>query len=398
MLSDALGEVTRGLEVVEFACGMPHLLKGGFSEGVSTKVDVYSIRQPLGVVGDHHAVQLPGDGPDVVLPDRDRRRQHRRGQAEREGPERRRTSSPSCGPRPACPPACSTSCTVTRWPSTALLDHPDVKSISFVGSTPIARYVYETRHAPAASACRPSAGPRTTWSCCPTPTSTWPPTPRSTPASAPPASAAWRSRRSSAVERRRRRAGREDRGADGHAEDRRRPARLRHGPAGHRRAPRQGRVLRAGRRSTPARRLVVDGRDPTVDGEDGGFWLGTDAVRPRHHRHEHLHRRDLRAGALGAAGRLVRRGGRPRQRQPVRQRHRHLHQRRRCGPALPERDRGRHGRHQRADPGADVVLLLRRLEGVAVRRHPRPRRRGRPLLHPRQGRHAAAGSTRATAA
>mgnify|MGYP003341447191 CR=1 FL=1 len=51
MLSDALGEVTRGQEVVEFACGIPHLLKGGFSEGVSTGVDVYSIRQPLGVVG-----------------------------------------------------------------------------------------------------------------------------------------------------------------------------------------------------------------------------------------------------------------------------------------------------------------------------------------------------------
>ncbi|MDQ1585910.1 MAG: malonate-semialdehyde dehydrogenase (acetylating) / methylmalonate-semialdehyde dehydrogenase, partial [Actinomycetota bacterium] len=51
VLSDAVGEVTRGLEVVEFACGIPHLLKGGFSENVSTKVDVYSIRQPLGVVG-----------------------------------------------------------------------------------------------------------------------------------------------------------------------------------------------------------------------------------------------------------------------------------------------------------------------------------------------------------
>src|SRR6478735_3711190 len=47
-LADAEGEVTRGLEVVEFACGIPHLLKGGFSENVSTKVDVYSLRQPLG--------------------------------------------------------------------------------------------------------------------------------------------------------------------------------------------------------------------------------------------------------------------------------------------------------------------------------------------------------------
>ena len=49
VLSDALGEITRGLEVVEFACGIPHLLKGGFSSGVSTGVDVHSVRQPVGV-------------------------------------------------------------------------------------------------------------------------------------------------------------------------------------------------------------------------------------------------------------------------------------------------------------------------------------------------------------
>ena len=49
VLSDALGEVTRGMEVVEFACGIPHLLKGSYSEGASTSIDVYSIRQPLGV-------------------------------------------------------------------------------------------------------------------------------------------------------------------------------------------------------------------------------------------------------------------------------------------------------------------------------------------------------------
>src|SRR5476649_2105663 len=50
VLSDAMGEVTRGLEVIEFCCGIPHLLKGGFSEQASTGIDVYSIRQPLGVV------------------------------------------------------------------------------------------------------------------------------------------------------------------------------------------------------------------------------------------------------------------------------------------------------------------------------------------------------------
>src|ERR1700740_828958 len=51
VVSDALGEVSRGQEVVEFACGIPHLLKGGFTENASTKVDVYSVRQPLGPVG-----------------------------------------------------------------------------------------------------------------------------------------------------------------------------------------------------------------------------------------------------------------------------------------------------------------------------------------------------------
>ena len=50
VLADALGEVARGLENIEFACGIPHLLKGGYSEQASTGVDVYSIRQPLGVV------------------------------------------------------------------------------------------------------------------------------------------------------------------------------------------------------------------------------------------------------------------------------------------------------------------------------------------------------------
>ncbi|NED69875.1 aldehyde dehydrogenase family protein, partial [Streptomyces sp. SID10244] len=51
VLSDALGEISRGQEVAEFACGIPHLLKGGFTENASTKVDVFSIRQPLGPIG-----------------------------------------------------------------------------------------------------------------------------------------------------------------------------------------------------------------------------------------------------------------------------------------------------------------------------------------------------------
>ena len=107
VVSDALGEVSRGQEVVEFACGVPHLLKGGFTENASTKVDVYSVRQPLGPVGIISPFNFPAmvpmwffpiaiaAGNTVVLkPSRRRTR-------------RRRCGSPSCGPRPACRPGCS---------------------------------------------------------------------------------------------------------------------------------------------------------------------------------------------------------------------------------------------------------------------------------------------------
>ncbi len=96
----------------------------------------------------HLAVQLPGHGPDVVRPDRDRRGQHRRAQAEREGPVGGAAAWPSCGPRPACPTACSTSCTATRWRSTGCWSTRTSRRSRFVGSTPIARYVYETGTAP----------------------------------------------------------------------------------------------------------------------------------------------------------------------------------------------------------------------------------------------------------
>ncbi len=68
VLSDAMGEVARGLEVVEFACGIPHLLKGGFSENVSTGVDAYSIRQPVGVVAGITPFNFPAMVPMWMYP------------------------------------------------------------------------------------------------------------------------------------------------------------------------------------------------------------------------------------------------------------------------------------------------------------------------------------------
>ena len=64
-LPDARGDVQRGLEVIEFACGIPHLQKGDYTEGAGPGIDLYSMRQPLGCLCRDYAVQLPGDDPHV---------------------------------------------------------------------------------------------------------------------------------------------------------------------------------------------------------------------------------------------------------------------------------------------------------------------------------------------
>ena len=141
--SDAAGEVARAIENVEFACGAAQLLKGGFSENASTGVDVYSISQPLGVVGVISPFNFPAMVPLWFVP-----------------------NALACGNTVVLKPS-------EKDPSAAvfiaelfaeaglpagvlnvlhgdkvavdgLLTHPEVKAISFVGSTPIARYVYET--------------------------------------------------------------------------------------------------------------------------------------------------------------------------------------------------------------------------------------------------------------
>ena len=144
VLSDALGEVARGQEVVEFACGIPHLLKGGFTENASTGVDVHSIRQPLGVGrrSSARSTSRPwcrcgssrSPSPPATPWCSSRARRCRR----------RRCGWPSCGRRPACPTACSTCSTATRSPSTACSRTPTSSPSPSSGSTPIAQYVYET--------------------------------------------------------------------------------------------------------------------------------------------------------------------------------------------------------------------------------------------------------------
>ncbi len=142
VMSDALGEVARGLENIEFACGIPHLLKGGYSEQAATGVDVYSIRQPLGVVAGITPFNFPAMVPMWMF-----------------------ANALACGNTFVLKPSekdPSASLLMAELLATAglpagcfnvvqgdkvavdrILDHPDIAAVSFVGSTPIAKYVYE---------------------------------------------------------------------------------------------------------------------------------------------------------------------------------------------------------------------------------------------------------------
>ncbi len=141
--SDALGEVARGLENIEFACGIPALMKGGYSEQASSGIDVYSIRQPLGVVAGITPFNFPAMVPMWMF-----------------------ANALVCGntfvlkPSEKDPSASMFIADLLRQAGVPdgvfnvvhgdkvavdrILGHPDIAAVSFVGSTPIARYVYET--------------------------------------------------------------------------------------------------------------------------------------------------------------------------------------------------------------------------------------------------------------
>jgi malonate-semialdehyde dehydrogenase (acetylating)/methylmalonate-semialdehyde dehydrogenase len=142
VLSDAVGEVTRGLEVVEFACGIPHLLKGGFSENVSTRVDVYSIRQALGVVAVISPFNFPAMVPLWFVPVA-----IAAGNAVVLKPSEKDPSASilmaQLWAEAGLPDGVFSVVQGDKVAVDRLLEHPDVAAVSFVGSTPIARYVYE---------------------------------------------------------------------------------------------------------------------------------------------------------------------------------------------------------------------------------------------------------------
>ena len=142
VLSDALGEITRGQEVVEFACGLGHLLKGGFSEQVSAGVDVHSVRQPLGVVGIISPFNFPAMVPMWFFPIA-----LAAGNTVILKPSEKDPSAANfiaaLLKEAGLPDGVFNVVHGDKEAVDALLENPTVKSISFVGSTPIAQYIYE---------------------------------------------------------------------------------------------------------------------------------------------------------------------------------------------------------------------------------------------------------------
>ncbi|MFN8227285.1 MAG: CoA-acylating methylmalonate-semialdehyde dehydrogenase [Mycobacterium sp.] len=143
VVSDALGEVSRGQEVVEFACGIPHLLKGGFTENASTNVDVYSIRQPLGVVGIISPFNFPAMVPMWFFPIA-----IATGNTVVLKPSEKDPSASlwlaDLWAEAGLPAGVFNVLQGDKTAVDELLVNPKVKSVSFVGSTPIAQYVYAT--------------------------------------------------------------------------------------------------------------------------------------------------------------------------------------------------------------------------------------------------------------
>jgi malonate-semialdehyde dehydrogenase (acetylating)/methylmalonate-semialdehyde dehydrogenase len=143
VFTDAQGEVSRGIDIVEFACGIPQLLKGDFTDQVSTGIDNWTLRQPLGVVAGITPFNFPVMVPMWMFP-----------VAIAAGNTFVLKPSPT-DPSPSLrmaellkeaglPDGVFNVVQGDKESVDALLEHPDVKAISFVGSTPIANYIYET--------------------------------------------------------------------------------------------------------------------------------------------------------------------------------------------------------------------------------------------------------------
>ena len=348
--SDALGEIARGLENLEFACGIPSLLKGGFSEQASGGVDVYQIRQPLGVVAGITPFNFPAmvpmwmfataiaSGNTFILKPSEK--------------------DPSAAnyladllAEAGVPAGVFNVVHGDKVAVDAILEHPDIAAVSFVGSTPIARYIYETG-TKAGKRVQALGGAKNHMIVLPDADIDMA---ADAAVSAGYGSAGERCMAIATIV------------AVGDVADplveaiKTRLPKITVGPGSDPSSEMGPLVTKQHRdkvasylESGPAQgaTVVADGRDHPLYDESDGFFLGVSLIDNVTPAMDAYQRRDLRAGADGHARQDLRGGGQPRQLEPVRQRHGDLHPRRWSGPPVPVRGQRRDGRHQRADPGA----------------------------------------------
>ncbi len=387
-LIDAKGDIQRGVEVLEMSFGAPHLMKGEYTDGAGPGIDIYSMRQPLGVVAGITPFNFPAMiplwklAPAIAC-----------GNAFILKPSERDPGVPmrlaELFVEAGGPPGILNVVNGDKEAVDAILDDPDIKAIGFVGSTPIAEYIY-ARGTATGKRVQCFGGAKNHMVVMPDADM--------------------------------------DQAVDaligagyGAAGERcmavsvavpvgektadelvkrliPRVEALKVGPSTDSSADYGPLVTRAHLEKVKGyidlgvkegAKLLVDGRGFKMQGYENGFYLGG-SLFDHVTKDMRIYKEEIFGPVLSVVrAERLRRGARPVQRPRIRQRRRDLHPRRRRRARLRRQGPGRHGRRQRADPGAGRLLHLRRLEALRLRRPQPARPRRVPLLHQDQDRDVA---------
>ena len=383
---DARGEVWRGIEVAEHACGIASLMMGETVENVARGIDTYSLVQPVGVCAGITPFNFPAMVPLWMFP-----------------------LAVACGNTFVLKPSEQDPTVPNRLMELlaeagapeglvqvihggkeqvqALLSHPDVRAVSFVGSAPVARSIYATAAANGKRV-QALAGAKNHLVILPDADK------EQAIASLVGATCGAAGQRCMAIS-----AAVLVGEARGWLDDLKEAmAAVRPGPWNDKDSSYGPQITRAARDrilgciergKAEGASCLLDGSGCEVDGYPDGQLGRTDAVRRRHSGDVDLHRRDLRPGAGHLRGGDPPRRHRPDQRQSVRQRRLHLHGVGRRRAPVPARDSGGAGGYQHSHSRPVALLLVHRLEGLVLRRSARLRQGSGALLHRDQDRHGA---------
>ena len=382
-IADAKGDIQRGVEVVEFALGVPHLMKGEYTDGAGPGIDLYSMRQPLGVVSGITPFNFPAMiplwklAPAIAC-----------GNAFILKPSERDPGVPmrlgELFVEAGGPPGILNVVNGDKEAVDAILDDPDIQAIGFVGSTPIAHYIY-SRGCAAGKRVQCFGGAKNHMVVMPdadmdqTVDALIGAGYGSAGERCMAISVAVPVGKTTADELVRRLIPRVESLKIGPSTD----AGADYGPLVTKAALDKVRgYVDLGVQEGAT--LAVDGRSFKMQGYENGFYMGGCLFDQRDQGHAHLQGRDIRPGPVGRQGARLFGSAGLMQRPRIRQRRRDLHPRRRRGARLRQQGQGWHDRRQRADSRAGRLLHLRRLEALWLRRLEPARAGFDPLLHPHQ--------------